>query len=183
MGILNIRTNVVITGLLLAAELASLVILAVCGLMHPARSLVEAVTHPLSVQNGALLPASLGAIALATVSASYATVGGNQAINYGEEMVQSRRRMGWVVLCACMVGAVFTAGPTLAVILGAPDLAATLREEAPLSAFLSQSAGPAIAAALASPWRWRSSTPCWPGCCSNRGSCSACRAMGCGLRA
>ena len=144
-GILNIRTNVLITGLFLAAELAALVILTGCGLLHPARSLMETVVHPLSVQAGALSPVTAGMIALAAVSASYATVGGNQAINYGEEMIDARRRMGWVVLGACMIGAVFTAGPMIAVILGAPDLAATLGEDAPLSVFLRQRAGPTVA--------------------------------------
>ena len=144
-GILNIRTNVLITGLFLGVELMALCLVTFTGLAHPERSLTEAILHPVAISGGSLAPVPLGVLALAAIAGAYATVGGNQAINFGEEMDAPKGHMGWVVLSACLVGAVFTAGPMLAAVLGAPYLAATLSADAPLSALLSRRISPLVA--------------------------------------
>jgi amino acid transporter len=92
-------------------------------------------------------------IALAALSAVYATVGGNQAIFFGEELGDPHRRMGRVVVMACLTGALATALPVIFVVLSAHDLGALLRSPAPFAEFLTETvgpwAGPAISAAVA----------------------------------
>ena len=48
---------------------------------------------------------------------------GTQALFFGEELKDPHRRMGRVVVTACLVGALATALPIMLVVLSAPDLA------------------------------------------------------------
>ena len=80
-------------------------------------------------------------LALAGVNAAYATSGGNQAIAFGEEMREPHRHMGGVILLAGLVGALATAVPVIAVVLGAVDLPAIQKSPAPFSTFFAAVAG------------------------------------------
>jgi hypothetical protein len=66
-------------------------------------------------------------MALAGVSAAYATAGGNQAIAFGEELAEPHRHMGRVILLAGLIGAFATAIPVIAVVVGAGDLPSILK--------------------------------------------------------
>jgi amino acid transporter len=90
----------------------------------------------------------MGAMALGGVSAAYATVGGNQAIGFGEELADPHRHMGRVIVLAALTGAFSTAIPVIAVVLGASDLPAILRSPVPFSTFFTTVAGPAAGHAL-----------------------------------
>jgi amino acid transporter len=96
---------------------------------------------------------ALSVLGLAAISAVYGTVGGNQAINFGEELHDPHRRMGRVVLLACLIGAFATALPVILVVISAPDLGAMLHSPAPFAQFLSAAmgpwAGPALSAGVA----------------------------------
>ena len=70
-GILNIRTNALITGAFLALEVLALVVLTVLGLSHAARPLGPMLTHPVVLSGSQLVPTALGALGLAG-SASHA---------------------------------------------------------------------------------------------------------------
>jgi amino acid transporter len=83
----------------------------------------------------------MGAMALAGVNAAYATAGGNQAIGFGEEMRDPHRRMGGVILLAGLIGALATAVPVIAVVLGAADLPSIQKSAAPFSTFFVAIAG------------------------------------------
>jgi amino acid transporter len=87
-------------------------------------------------------------MALAGVSAVYATAGGNQAIAFGEELVEPHRHMGRVILLAGLIGAFATAVPVIAVVIGASDPASILKSPVPFSAFFTTVAGPAAGHAL-----------------------------------
>src|SRR5277367_1091395 len=63
-GILNIRTNALITGAFLALEVLALVILTVLGMLHPVRAIGPMLTHPVVLSNGHLVPAGLAALGL-----------------------------------------------------------------------------------------------------------------------
>ena len=122
--------------------MGAVVALLAAGLSHPARSLGSVLIHPMALGHGGVLaPAAMGAMALAGVSAVYGTTGGNQAIYFGEELKDPHRRMGRVILLAGMIGALTTALPVIAVVLGTRDLAAVLRSPAPIAAFMAQAAG------------------------------------------
>lgn len=144
-ALLAVRTSAVVTGIFLAIEMAAVAALIGLGAQAPARGLDALLLHPVTATAGhGLAPVSLGVMALAAVSAVYATVGGNQALVFGEEMRDPHRRMGGVVICACLIGAFCTALPVVFVAASAPNLAAILASPAPFAAFVDQ--------ATAAPW-------------------------------
>ena len=148
-ALLAVRLGAWVTGLFLGVEMAAVVALMAVGFSHPARSLGAVIAHPAVLGHGGVLePTALGVLALAGISAVYGTVGGNQAIYFGEELKDPHRRMGGVILMAGLIGALTTALPVIAVVLGTRDLAAVLHSPAPIAAFMAQAAGPRTALLL-----------------------------------
>jgi amino acid transporter len=149
LALLGVRTNAVVTGILLAIEMMAVLALTFAGFWHPVRSFGSVIAHPFALMpSGEMMPVAFGTMALAAVSAAYATVGGQQAIPFGEELTEPHRHMGRVVLLAGLIGAVGTAVPIIAVVTGATDLAAVLHSPAPCSTFFASVAGPAAGRAL-----------------------------------
>jgi len=141
-AVLAVRTSALVTGSFLAIEMLAVLVLIGAGLRHPVRGLAEVVVHPMVPGGGGtLVPVAIGAMALAGVSAAYATAGGNQAIAFGEELAEPHRYMGRVILLAGVIGAFATAIPVIAVVIGASDLPSILKSPAPFSAFVSAVAG------------------------------------------
>jgi amino acid transporter len=146
-ALLKVRTSAVVTGLFLAVEMAAVVSLVGFGFAHPVRGPVA--LHPVAIgAQGVWSPVSFAGLTLALVAAAYATVGGNQAIMFGEELDAPHRRMGPVVIVACLIGAFSTALPVIAVVMGAADIGAVLRSPAPFAVFIAQKAGAGAARAL-----------------------------------
>jgi amino acid transporter len=142
-ALLAVRTSALVTGVFLGIEMLAVLVLIGAGLRHPVRGLAEVVLHPVMLgSSGSLTSVAIGAMALAGVSAAYATSGGNQAIAFGEELAEPHRHMGRVILLAGMIGAFATAIPVIAVVIGASDLASILKSDAPFSAFVAAVAGP-----------------------------------------
>jgi len=148
-ALLSVRASALVTGIFLALEMLAVLALIGAGLWHPARSLGSVLAHPVGLgASGMLGPVTMGAMALAGVSAAYATCGGNQAVAFGEELIDPHRHMGGVILAAGLIGAFTTALPVVAVVLGARDLPSILNSPAPISAFFASVAGPAAGRAL-----------------------------------
>jgi len=148
-ALLAVRTSAFVTGIFLAIEGLAVLVLIGAGLWHPVRSLTEVVLHPVTLgAAGTLGPVAIGAMALAGVSAAYATTGGNQAIAFGEELGDPHRNMGRVILLAGLIGALATAVPVIAVVIGAIDLPSLQKSPAPFSAFFAAVAGTAAGHAL-----------------------------------
>jgi amino acid transporter len=148
-ALLAVRTSALVTGIFLGVEMLAVAVLLGAGLWHPVRSLTDVVLHPVTLGTaGTLAPVAIGAMALAGVSAAYATTGGNQAISFGEELVSPHSRMGRVVILAGLIGAFTVAVPIIAVVLGARDLPSLLKSPAPFSTFVASVAGPAMGRAL-----------------------------------
>jgi amino acid transporter len=63
-GILNIRTNVWITGIFLAVEFLALIILAGAGFLHPVRGLAEVILSPQVMMEGSLQTTPISTLAL-----------------------------------------------------------------------------------------------------------------------
>jgi amino acid transporter len=153
-ALMSVRRGALITGLFLAVESVAIVVLIAVGAGRPVRGLDAILIHPVAAgAGGALAPVAFSVIALGAVSAVYATVGGNQALFFGEELKDPHRRMGPVIIIACLGGAFATALPIIFVVLSAPDLGALLRSPAPFAQFLSARlgawAGPALSAGVA----------------------------------
>lgn len=111
-ALLALRASAWITGLFLAVEMAAVVALIAAGLWDPAAGAGAALLHPVVLDaRGALVAVPFGVLALGGVSAAFGTVGGNQAIGFGEELRDPHAVMGHVVLLSCMVGAAATALP------------------------------------------------------------------------
>jgi amino acid transporter len=148
-ALLAVRASALITGVFLAVEMAACLALIAAGAWDLGPDAGAILFHPMALDpQGALAPVAFGALALGGVSAAYGTVGGNQAIGFGEELRDPHRAMGGVVLVACMLGAAATALPVVAVALGAPDVVAVLRSPTPFTTFMEQVAGPGAARAL-----------------------------------
>jgi amino acid transporter len=152
-ALLAVRTSALITGLFLAVEMLAVLILIVCGFSQPLHGLASTMQAPVALPAGALagaalVPVTLAAMASAAISAIYGTVGGNQAIGFGEELIDPHRRMGRTVILACMIGATATAIPVIAMVLGARDLAVLLQSPAPFTAFVASVAGRGVGRAI-----------------------------------
>lgn len=121
-GILNIRTNALITGAFLAMEVLALVILTVLGMLHPERPIGPMLAHPLVQAGNHLVPAGLGALGLAGSAAIFANYGFGNAIFLGEETHDAGRQIARAVLLALLIGFVTQIIPLGAVLTGAKDL-------------------------------------------------------------
>jgi amino acid transporter len=153
-ALLSVRRGALITGVFLAVESLAIAVLIGVGAGRPVRGVDAILIHPTALAaGGSLAPVAFSVIALAAVSTVYATVGGNQALFFGEELKDPHRRMGPVIIMACLGGALATALPIIFVVVSAPDLSALLHSPAPFAQFLSARlgpwAGPALSAGVA----------------------------------
>jgi amino acid transporter len=135
-GLLNIRVNALITGIFLAVEVAALIAVVALGLAEPARSILPMLTHPVMLADGAMVPASLSAIGLATTVAIFALNGYGMAVYFGEEMHDAHRKIARVILTSFAVSLVLEVLPVLALLIGAPDLKAAFAAEDPFGLFV-----------------------------------------------
>jgi amino acid transporter len=144
LGVLNIRTNALVTGAFVAVELLALAVLTALGLLHPARGLGEVLAHPVVLSGGALHPASTAAVGLAVAVAIFAYDGYGSAVYFGEEMQGAPRRIGRAILWALGITIAAEVIPLMAVMTGAPDLKAFLGAKAVFSDFVATAGGPVL---------------------------------------
>jgi amino acid transporter len=123
-GVLNIRTNALITGAFLCLEVLALVVLTVLGVMHPERPLAPMLTHPVLLSGEHLAPTALAALGLAGSASMFANYGFGNAIFLGEETHDAARQIARAVLLAMVIGYVTQVVPVAAVLTGAHDLTA-----------------------------------------------------------
>lgn len=123
-GILNIRTNALITGAFLALEVLALVVLTILGLSHATRPIVPMLTHPVVLSGTSLVPTALGALGLAGSASIFANYGFGNAIFLGEETHDAARQISRAVLLAMVIGYITQVIPLAAVLTGARDLTA-----------------------------------------------------------
>lgn len=124
LAILDIKLNAFVTGTFLLIEIVALAAVATLGWAHPARSALPFLMHPLVAQGGALLPASAGAIGVATSIAIFALNGYGSAVYFGEEMHDAPHRIARAVLWALAATLALEGLPILAALVGAGDLRA-----------------------------------------------------------
>ncbi len=148
MGVLHVRANAWVTGVFLGLELLALGVLTMLGLMHPARDPVAFVIHPILVHAGALAPASLGIIGLATSVSIYVFNGFGGAVYFAEEMHEAPRQMARTILWATAITIATIFIPVAAVLIGTPDLKGLLGSENPFGDFVRARGGPLMASAV-----------------------------------
>jgi amino acid transporter len=145
-GVLNIQISALITGIFLALEALSLVVLTGLGFLHPHRDILAAVLHPVMAgTGGGLATTSLAVMGAAAAGAIYAFNGYGGVVSLGEEIHDAPRRMAPVIFGALGLAALLQLAPVLAIFVGAPDLSALFAAKAPLPYFLRAMAPPWLA--------------------------------------
>ncbi len=142
-GVLNIRTNALITGAFLALEALALTTLTVLGLLHPVRALAPLIFHPVMLAPGGHLQlVGLGALGLAGAASIFANYGYGNAIFLGEETVNAPKQIARAVLLAFVIGFLTQIVPLGAVLTGARDLSVLLSGgDSMISAFVTDRGG------------------------------------------
>lgn len=121
-GVLNIRTNAVITGIFLAIEMVVLAGISYIGFTHINRPVSQFLVHPVVMSNGMMVPASLSVIGLATSVAIFAYNGYGQALYFGEETHDAKKHIVRTVLISLLITVIAEAAPLTAVLMGVPNL-------------------------------------------------------------
>ncbi len=140
-GLLNIRVNALVTGLFLLVEVAALIVVVALGLIEPARGVIPLLAHPTMLSGGAMVPASLSAIGLATTVAIFALNGYGMAVYFGEEMHEAHRKIARVILTSFLISLALELVPVVAVLIGAPDLHASFADADPFGTFVALRGG------------------------------------------
>jgi amino acid transporter len=147
-AVLNIRINALVTGVFLSLEVLSLVVLTVLGFSHPQRGL-SAVIHPVALADGLkLAPTALAVMGTAAAGAIYAFNGYGSVVSIAEELHEAPRRVAGVIFWALGLAALLELGPMLAMLLGAPDLAALIRAPSPAPFFIGETGGHVLAVVM-----------------------------------
>jgi amino acid transporter len=144
LGVLNIRTNALITGAFVAVELLSLLVVAVLGFTHVQRPLAGVLTHPAAIVHGANVTATAPMIGLAVAVAVFAYDGYGSAVYFGEELHSARREIGRAIIWALGLTVAAELIPVTAAVLGAPDLPHLLTSDQGLADFVGVVGGPTL---------------------------------------
>jgi len=147
-AILNIRASALVTGIFLAIETTSVVILSAVAALHPLRSLGGVLAHPVMLKHGALVATPAAIVGLAVVSGIWACGGGSWAMYFAEEMRDARRTIGRVIAWTGAIASIAIAAPVILMILSTRDLTSVLASDAPIATFLAQTGGPVIGAVV-----------------------------------
>ena len=148
-AILNVRTNALITGAFLGLELLALVVVTVLGFVFPARSWVSLLAHPVLLGGaGHLVPAGLGAIALASSVAIFAFYGYGNAVYLGEEIEDAPRHVARAVLWALVISVASQVVPLAATLRGVPDLATMFAADTMFGDFVRVRGGAGLGVAM-----------------------------------
>ncbi len=121
-ALLQIRINAWVTGLFLFGEVLALLAVIVLGWSDIVRPFGEFLSAPVMPQAAALVPSSPAAIGLATSIAIFALNGYGAAVYFGEEMREPSRLIARAILASLVLTLLFEIVPTVAVLMGAPDL-------------------------------------------------------------
>lgn len=148
-ALLALRASAALTGFFLAIELVAVLALVVAGLWHPTGNFLAVVTHPrIPDAAGEWVPVATSAMALGAVNAAFAAAGGNQAIAFGEELLDPHRNVGRVIMAACLIGAAAVALPVIAAAWGSGGHPGIFLSAAPFTALVTSLAGPLAGKAL-----------------------------------
>lgn len=148
-AVLQIRVNAWVTGIFLLGEVLALVAVTALGLVDVARPLAAMLAAPVMPAGGALVPASAASIGLATSIAIFALNGYGAAVYFGEEMKEPSRLIARAILASLALTLAFEIAPTVALLMGARDLHATVTAGDPFGLAARLRAGGWMADAIA----------------------------------
>ncbi len=145
-AVLSVRFNALVTGALLAAEIAALAVTALLGLLNAHGDLLRHMVHPVMANGaGGLRAVPAAALGVAAAGGIYAFNGYGSIVLFGEEIRNARRSVAAVVYWSLAIAAVTELLPMLGVVAGAPDLARLAASATPVPDFIRQTGGRVIA--------------------------------------
>jgi len=124
--------------------MAALVVLAALGFLNVERPVTELLLQPVLLADGSLVPATFGAIGIATSIAIFSYNGYGSAVFFGEETHDAHRGIARAILWALAITVAAEAIPLAAILMGAPDLTALLSSPNMLDYFLVARGGTVI---------------------------------------
>lgn len=148
-ALLQIRVNAWVTGVFLAGEVLALLAIAALGWSDIVRPFAAFLSAPVMPQAGALVPASPAAIGLATSIAIFALNGYGAAVYFGEEMHEPSRLIARAIIASLVLTLLFESLPTVAILMGAPDLPGLLIADDPFGRVARLRGGDGLADAMA----------------------------------
>jgi amino acid transporter len=134
---LNIQSSERITGLFLLIEVVTLLLVGALGVAHIQPGVSALVMHPMTSNNGAWVGVGLGALMLASTSASWAISGSSQALFFSEDM-KHPGTVGRIMMLCLLFTAILEIAPVIGTIIGSHNLKGVLDQDAPFEAFLAQ---------------------------------------------
>jgi amino acid transporter len=137
LAMLNIRSGERITGLFLLIEVVALLLVASLGVLHVQPGVRELILHPMASKNGAWVGVGLGALALASMNASWSIAGSSQALLFCEDMKRPAT-VGRIMMVCFGLTAILETAPVVGTIIGSQHLRTVLAQDAPFQAFLAQ---------------------------------------------
>lgn len=141
LGLVNIRTNALVTGIFLLIEVVILSLIAILGYSHPHQS-VDILIHPLMLDaSGQMVPASLGIMVAMVGTALFCYDGYGLAVTMAEDMTHRGRPMAKAVMFSLLVVVVLELVPFAALLIGAPSLETLTKQADPISYVLGSLGG------------------------------------------
>jgi amino acid transporter len=142
----SIRMNALVTGLLVAAEIASLAVTCAVGAAHARPDALHRLLHPsMALAGGGLGGVPLADLGVAFAAGIYALNGYGGVVCFGEEIDRAHHAVGRVVYLALFIAAATVILPMAAIIGAAPDLGRLYRAPAPILGFLREAGGARLA--------------------------------------
>lgn len=133
LAVFGIRFNAVLTGVFLVIELIVVSVLAVAGFSNWQQPLSILTSPVIPDASGALVAVGIPLIFTAVATAMFSVNGYDSAINFAEETEGSAAHVGQAVVTAALIGIFFELVPFVAIVFGAPDIAALINSKTPLT--------------------------------------------------
>ncbi len=127
---------------ILFVQLIVVGLIVLAAIVAPVQNPIDVVFHPVVLENGQLVPLTLG-IALATLAPAFNVLNGYDAVcGFVEELVGGARDVGRAVVYAAILASILITIPLFAGVIAAPDLVAFLQSDAPIVSAVESALGP-----------------------------------------
>lgn len=120
-GVLDIKSNAIVTGAFLAVETVAASVVAYLGFSHAHRS-VTTIWHPQALEGSHLAPFTMGVLMSGLAVAVFVANGFGTASYLAEEMVHPRRNVARAVFASLVLASAVIVVPTAATVLGVGSL-------------------------------------------------------------
>ncbi|HEU0044744.1 APC family permease [Sphingomonas sp.] len=144
-GLFDIRINATITGCFLLLEVLALVAVVWLGFGDAIRSPSDFLAAPVAPGAAGLAPTGMASIGVATSIAIFALNGYGAAVYFGEEMREAPARIARTIILALVITLALEGLPLLALLIAAPDLAATFASDNPFGDSVARLGGEGLA--------------------------------------